>query len=521
MSSLFALLLMIAAYALGVLVLVRRKRAAPSVPDTSAEPPPKRRGFSLLAMLPGAEPPPPSGRQLRRAELERTLTRDLTAGAPTAAMDSADFADTIKGAALATVGGMTDAALEWYAAHSFPGFQALGVLAQHWLILKAVNVPVRDAVRHGWTLGGDEITPEVDKAIRLGDDRYSLARNLQEAGAKARVFGIRLCWLKVRPPQGVTERDFYRAPFNPDGVTRGAYLGIVQVDPYWCSPILDAKAAADPGSMHFYEPTWWQINGFQVHRSHIVLLRGDDVADVLKPAYQYAGISVVQKIWDRVRAAERCADEAPQLLTTKRLNVQKVDIEQAVANLDGLQQRAWMQAQMRDNYGTHFIDSGDTFEQHDTTLTDVDAVIFGQYQLVSAAANMPVTKLLGTTPKGFNATGDFDEASYHEELESIQTEHLTPLLTAHYLRRRLSEGLDALADCRVIWPALDAPTAVELADTVLKRAQAAQALAEIGAIDGMDERERLAKDPTSGYDGLDVARQPAPTPEPDHAFGAA
>lgn len=64
---------------------------------------------------------------------------------------------------------------------------------------------------------------------------------------------------------------------------------------------------------------------------------------------------------------------------------------------------------------------------------------------------------------------------------------------------------------------LDAPTAAELADTVLKRAQAAQALAEVGAIDGLDERARLAKDPNSSYDGLDVARQPMPEPEPADA----
>lgn len=508
MTAFLALVAMLAAYGLGVLVLIRRK-AAPqplaSVPDT----PPKRRGFFLRAILPGEEPPPVT----RRVQLEQRLSRDLLAAEPSAAMDSADFGESIKGAIEATVGGMSDAALEWYAAHSFLGFQTLGILAQHWLLLKAINVPVRDAVRHGWTLGGTGIDDIADKEIRAGDERYRLAANLQEAGSKCRTFGIRICWLKVRPPAGVTEHDFYRAPFNPDGITPGSYLGIVQVDPYWCAPVLDAKAAADPRSMHFYEPTWWQINGMAVHRTHLVVLRGDDVADVLKPAYLYSGISVVQKIWDRVRAAERCADEAPQLLATKRLNVQKTDIEQAVANIDGLQKRAWMQAQMRDNYGTHFIDTGDVFEQHDTTLTDVDAVIFGQYQLVAAAANMPITKLLGTTPKGFNATGDFDEASYHEELESIQAEHLTPLLMAHYLRRRKSEGLDKLDGCRVIWPALDAPTAAELADTVLKRAQAAQALHEVGAIDGMDERQRLAKDPNSGYDGLDVARLPDADPE--------
>ena len=56
-----------------------------------------------------------------------------------------------------------------------------------------------------------------------------------------------------------------------------------------------------------------------------------------------------------------------------------------------------------------------------------------QYQLVAAAAGVPATKLLGTSPKGFNATGEFEESSYGEELESIQQHDLSPLVNRHHL----------------------------------------------------------------------------------------
>src|SRR5208283_727514 len=87
----------------------------------------------------------------------------------------------------------------------------------------------------------------------------------------------------------------------------------------------------------------------------------------------------------------------------------------------------------RDNYGVKFVGLEDGYERLDTSLADLDAVIMTQYQLVAAIANVPAVKLLGTSPKGFNTTGEFEEANYHEELSSIQSHDLTPLIERHHL----------------------------------------------------------------------------------------
>src|SRR5690606_36986455 len=87
---------------------------------------------------------------------------------------------------------------------------------------------------------------------------------------------------------------------------------------------------------------------------------------------------------------------------------------------------------IRNNYGVMLHGEGETVGQMDTSLADFDALLMTQYQLVAAEANVPGTKLLGTTPKGFNATGEYEEAVYREELESIQTNDLSPMLERHY-----------------------------------------------------------------------------------------
>lgn len=418
------------------------------------------------------------------------------------AMDSNDFSQTIKGQFAAGSGAISEGALLFFSANAFPGFQTLAILAQNWLIAKCCTMPAEDAVRKGWSLSGDAITPEVEVKIKALDTRYAVVKKLIEFERFSRIFGIRVVMFKVRPPAGVTEAEYYEKPFNPDGVTPGSYEGIVQVDPYWMAPQLDLSASADPTSLHFYEPTWWNINGRKVHRTHLVIARGDEVADVLKPSYLYAGVSVPQKIYERVYASERSANEAPMLLMTKRLTVQNIDIGKAIANQGAFEVKAQLQSTLRDNYGSLFVGKEDVVTQLETSLSEVDNVMLAQYQLVAAAANVPATKLMGTTPKGFNATGEYEEASYHELLESIQSAHMTPLLARHYLLLSLSHFDGQLGSPDVVWEPLDSPTGMELADIRLKNAQAAQALADMGAIDGTDERERIKRDPLSGYDGL-------------------
>lgn len=393
----------------------------------------------------------------------------------------------------------------WYSSQSFIGYQLCAMLAQNWLISKACLMPAKDATRNGYEItvnDGSEIDADVLDAIRKKDVEYRLNKNLIQFIQMGRIFGIRIAMFVVESD----DPDYYRNPFNPDGVLPGSYKGISQIDPYWITPQLDGEAAANPASIDFYEPTWWIINGKPVHRTHLVIFRTEEVADILKPTYIFGGIPIPQKIAERVYAAERVANEAPMLAMTKRTDVVKADTTQATAEFDGFVERIKQWIFNRDNYGVKFLGLDEEMQQFDTSLTDLDAVIMTQYQLVSAASNIPVTKLMGTVPKGFNATGEFDESSYHEELESMQSHDLTPLIERHHLLLIRSEIAPkfkiAPFHTTVVWNELDAMTAREQAELNKFNAEAGRFLIESGAISPDEERQRIMSDPNSGYTGL-------------------
>lgn len=395
----------------------------------------------------------------------------------------------------------------WYGGQTFIGYQLCAVLAQNWLVDKACTMPARDSIRMGYEISipsGIKIDPEKITALQEMDEKFRIPEKLVEFVRFSRIFGIRHALFEVDSP----DPDYYLKPFNIDGVRPGSYRGIAQIDPYWITPELNFEAASNPANPDFYEPTWWRVNGQRIHKSHFVIIKTSEVADILKPAYLYGGISIPQKIFERVYAAERTANEAPLLALTKRTTSIKTDLTLAKANQDKFLETIGVFSYFRDNFGIKILGTDDVIEQFDTSLTDLDAAIMTQYQIVAAASEVPATKLLGTAPKGFNSTGEYEEASYHEMLESIQKHDLTAFLKRHHELCVKSEiSPQNPFPVQVSWMPLDSPTALEVADLNLKKAQTAQALNSLGAIDGIDERQRITLDPDSGYANLpDIER---------------
>jgi uncharacterized protein len=455
---------------------------------------------------------------------ERTVGRTLVladgAQQSAFAQDSAEFTEGIKAQFALGQVGMPDIQAMWYAGQGFIGYQMCALIAQQWLVNKACLIPARDAVRKGFTINlpdaGDRKT-EVHAALIAADKKYRLKRNLVEFINMGRVFGVRVCMFKFA---GVDDA-YYTAPFNPDGIKPNSYLGISQIDPYWIVPELTTGGAMDPSSIGFYEPTYWIINSKRVHKSHLVIFRGPEVADVLKPSYLYGGMSIPQLVYERVYAAERCANESPQLLLTKRSTIFYTDAAKAVANKPAFDARMEVWNYYRDNYGVKVADKDrDEVEQHDTALADLDATIMTQYQLVAAVVNMPATKLLGTSPKGFGAAGDYEIENYHEELEAIQEEAL-PLIQRHHLCVMRSEigptfNMPKGFVVDVVFNPLDSLDSVEQSTVNKTQADTDAVYVGAGVLAADEVRARLAKDPKSGYEGIPVLDDldPAdPTPE--------
>ena len=357
--------------------------------------------------------------------------------------------------------GVPDAIGDWFAAQGAVPARQAAWMSKHWLIDKAVSMPARDAVRQGWELDGEN--QELIDTLIKQDKKIGIEFTLQDFVASARRTGGAVALFHTCP-EGDDETEYYAAPLNLEAVTD--YRGISIIDSSEANGEVLGENVSNPASLRYMQPEFYRIGNRRYHHTHVIDCIPYPVADYLKATYGYFGQSVAERVYSRVYAAERTADEAPLLAMTKRLRALGVDLESVindggldtlVANVQGLQE-------MADNLGVFVFDTanGGGLTQIDTALGDLDVTIMTQYQLVAAIAEVPATKLLGTSPKGFNATGESEAESYRQSLESIQTVHMMPLLERHYaIECQLLGDTDGVT---VAWMPLDSPTAAEFAD---------------------------------------------------------
>ncbi|MDO5764094.1 MAG: DUF1073 domain-containing protein [Elusimicrobiales bacterium] len=429
------------------------------------------------------------------------------------AMD-ADFGFSQMKGLITDSGRQDDRIFRFYGKHSFIGWQLCAMISQNWLVSNACAVPADDAVRPGWkniikSINQEDLNPEELTSITL--KKYHLAEKCRQHIKNSRIFGVSYALLCV---DGID----YSQPFNLDGVRPGSFKGISIIDPVWITPQWSAGALNNPASPNFYEPTYYQTNGAgRIHASHIIKLVHEEVPDLLKPSYYFGGLPLTQEIYERVYAAERTANEAPLLALTKRLLV----VPTSLPRLIGHPQEAWNLIKMlifgRDNQGIYFTEAGEKNQVHqvDTSLSDLDAVIMSQYQLVSAISRIPSHKLLKTDPKGLNNNGEYTIKDYNQELQSLQEKGMRPLIervNALTLRSDLPH-LKGVQEILTEFNPIDMPTEKEKAEVEHLHAQAASAYVAAGILSPEEVRKTLRMEKGGKYTDIDEELPAEEVPE--------
>ncbi len=88
------------------------------------------------------------------------------------------------------------------------------------------------------------------------------------------------------------------------------------------------------------------------------------------------------------------------------------------------------------------IDAGYGYDQKQLNLTSLDGLIDQYKTLVAAIADIPVTKIWGTSADGMNATGEGDHKDYNVMLASIQKQQISPALRIFDKAMLRSCGID-------------------------------------------------------------------------------
>lgn len=308
---------------------------------------------------------------------------------------------------------------------------------------------------------------------------------------------------------------------DKETVKKGSLRGFKAIEPIWTTPF--SYNASDPLAKDFYVPRAWFVLGKRVHATRLLTFISREVPDILKPAYNFGGLSMTQLMESDVFQWLRTRNSTSDLIHNFSVMCLLTDMGNILSGEPdkpgGLFDRAKMFIQTRDNQGLMVLDK--TREE----LAAVNVPLSGLHELqaqaqehMAAPSHIPLVKLLGITPTGLNASSEGEIKVFYDFVRAMQQrffgKHLNTIL--QLLQLHLFGVIDDAISYEFV--PLTAPTIKELAEIRKSDADTDAVYIDKGVLSPEECRERVGTDPNSGYSNLSPDAPPPPI-DHEHELG--
>lgn len=387
----------------------------------------------------------------------------------------------------------------------FLGYGTCATLSQDGLMRLGVEGLADDMVREWGTVTGKAAT--VCQTLEKELARLHVRDLFRQAAGTVGYFGVAYLFIDT----GTRDDAELMTPLTPTPAKMGGMGGIkglIPVDPTIVSP--GDYGAFDPLSRHYYEPRWYLMLSRRVHASRVLKMVQHRVPLLLLPAYNFGGIPATQLALDYLVHFTGTRESAARLIRKFSLTVFKGNLQGLLYDAEGAEadivRRLKYFARNRDNDGVELIDKEDEdIVQINTPLSGVDVIVRQALEMLAAIFHMPVTKYLGISPGGMNATGESDTRHWYDYVGSQQVSIFGPALQRllGLLQAQHLGGVDP--ELAWEWRPLWTPTAREVADTDKLVADGVVALVGSGVLSPEQGWEALTHGKEGRWASLAVA----------------
>jgi len=399
---------------------------------------------------------------------------------------------------------------------SFMGYALLSELGQITEFRRPATILADDMTRK-WvklvSVSNADKTEEI-KALDAETKRFSIQDLFRRAFEMDNQYGIGHLFIDL----GKYEGPELATPLLSDvKIAKGSLKGFRTVEPIWTYPVeYDAR---NPLSPDFYRPINWYVNGQKVHSSRLLSFCSRPVPDLLKPAYQFGGLSLTQLMKPYVENWLRTRQAISDITSNFSTPVLQTDMD-LTTNKGGaalLAERAAVYNTMRDNQGLLVADKNkEDFKIVAAPLSGLSELQAQAEEQMAFPAGVPLVKLFGITPSGLNASSDGEVRVYYDSIASTQERVGSPNLqrVIEILQMNLWGKIDP--DLGFVWQPLWAMTEKEKAEIRKIDADTDAVYSEMGSIDAMEVRKTIASEEDSRYSSIDIDKVPE---QPDDETG--
>lgn len=309
---------------------------------------------------------------------------------------------------------------------------------------------------------------------------------------------------------------------DPRTVKQGSLTRVVPVEAIWTTPA--TYNALDPVAPDFYKPSKWFMLGQEVHASRLMTVVTRPLPDILKPAFNFGGVSLSQLAEPYVDNWLRTRQSVSDLLNNFSITALATSMDQVLQGDDDgtdLFARATLFTATRSNKGLMLLDKErEELVQINTPLSGLHELQAQSQEHMCSVSRIPAIILTGISPSGLNASSDGEIRIFYDWIAAQQEAYWREPLETILKVVQLSLFGEIDPDIGIAFKPLYQMTPKEESEIRLSDSQADCAYIAAGVVDPSEVRERLARDPNSGYQSLDTSVELVP-PNPEPAPGEA
>lgn len=295
-----------------------------------------------------------------------------------------------------------------------------------WLCGKVVDIIPDDMTREWREFTGD-LDPEVIKMLQDEEDRLQLSCHFNEAHKWGRLYGGGLIVISVDDGQTPDK------PLDISKIKKGGLRHIKTVDRHRVSNA-EVVPTADPMDKNFGMPEFYRFNETSIKIHHSRVLRFDGIVlpfDEFR-RNNYWSDSVLSRLYEAVTNFNTTANGASSMVYETNVDIMKVKgLMNYLQSSEGealLRKRFTMANLMKSFNNMMLLDNEENYESKSNTFAGLPDLLDRFALFLSAASDIPATRLLGSSASGLNATGEGDLKNYYDTVRSAQKKVYKPLL---------------------------------------------------------------------------------------------
>lgn len=311
-----------------------------------------------------------------------------------------------------------------------------------WIVRKIVDVFPSDMVKN-WIKFNSSLDPEKISKINSVIRKTKTKEKIKEGLRWARLYGGAAGLILIDGDEDLSE------PLDYDAIMLDDYKGLLIFD-RWNGIYPDIELEDDISDEEYGYPKYYSISLSEansnlmlsynkqdlvkVHHSRIVRFNGRDLPLWERQAEMFWGESEIEIVFEELKKRDNTSANIASLIFLANIRVLKMnDLGQLLgASTQKAQENLYKvlqaQNQLMSNMGIYVMDKDDDFESEQYSFGGLNDIYESFMLDIAGACEMPVTKLFGREPAGFNSTGESDLTQYYDTLEEKQETYLQPII---------------------------------------------------------------------------------------------